>query len=160
MSPKRRIIPLFIPHLGCPNDCVFCNQKHISGNIEPVKAEDVRSTILSISKESTSNEAYELAFYGGSFTAIPAHEQNELLGAVLPFLREGIISSIRVSTRPDAITAETLSRLEAYGVKTIELGAQSMIDRVLAASGRGHTAEDTSAASDMIKSAALTLFCR
>jgi histone acetyltransferase (RNA polymerase elongator complex component) len=151
MSAKRRIIPLFIPHLGCPNDCVFCNQKRISGAAAPVTAKDVRDHISHITQNSGSDECYELAFYGGSFTAIPSQEQEGLLGAALPFLHSGKISSVRVSTRPDAIDETVLDRLGRFGVRTIELGAQSMRDEVLIASGRGHTAKDTEKASRLIK---------
>lgn len=151
MSAKRRIIPMFIPHSGCPNDCVFCNQKRISGCLSPVKAEGVVKAIENITGNSGSDICFELAFYGGSFTAIPTQEQEELLGAALPFLRSGELSSVRVSTRPDAISEKVLDRLSRFGVKTIELGAQSMVDRVLEASGRGHTATDTIKASALIK---------
>jgi histone acetyltransferase (RNA polymerase elongator complex component) len=93
----------------------------------------------------------QIAFYGGSFTAIPVEEQISLLSAAQPYLEAGKISSLRVSTRPDAIDRETLARLKNYGVTTIELGAQSMVDEVLMASGRGHKAEDTVKAAQLIK---------
>lgn len=141
MSSKRRIIPVFVPHLGCPNDCVFCNQKRISGQTGAQTAETV-TEIIETALRLDAGAEYELAFYGGSFTAIPPESQEELLGAVLPFLRSGKISSIRLSTRPDCIDEEVLKRLKAFGVTTVELGVQSMCEDVLIASGRGHTAED------------------
>ena len=102
-------------------------------------------------------ENAELAFYGGSFTAIPMEEQRALLDAAAPYLESGSISSIRLSTRPDAINEEILAFLKEKGVKTIELGSQSMCDSVLAASWRGHTAADTEKAAEMIKSAGFNL---
>lgn len=150
MTAKRSIIPVFVPHLGCPNDCVFCNQRKISGSLVPASAETVIKAILEGIEKIPENANIQLAFYGGSFTAIPVEKQNELLGAALPFLCDGKISSIRLSTRPDAINEDDLSRLKSFGVKTIELGAQSMCDEVLTASGRGHTAAQTEAAARLI----------
>ncbi len=151
MKPKRYIIPVFIPHLGCPNDCVFCNQRKISGKLKPADGDTVKNAIESSKSALPDDVSAELAFYGGSFTAIPAEEQIALLEAALPFLRTGAISGIRVSTRPDAIEEQCLVRLRNYGVKTIELGAQSMDDGVLRASRRGHGSEDTERAAKLIK---------
>ncbi len=151
MRAKRSIIPVFVPHLGCPHNCVFCNQHKISGNTSPADSETVRQAIINGKDKISKDTNIQLAFYGGSFTAIPAHKQNELLGAALPFLRNGDISSVRLSTRPDAIDEETLLRLKDYGVSTIELGTQSMCEQVLTASERGHTALDTEAAAALIK---------
>ena len=152
MSARESIIPVFVPHLGCPNDCVFCNQRRISGSLAPACPEDVTRAI-----ESAGGGTSQLAFYGGSFTAIPAGEQEALLGAAQPYLRSGRLSSIRLSTRPDAIDGEVLLRLRRYGVETVELGAQSMDDRVLALSGRGHTAQDVEDASRQVKAAGFRL---
>lgn len=152
MSARESIIPVFVPHLGCPNDCVFCNQRRISGSIAPACPEDVTRAI-----ESAGEGTSQLAFYGGSFTAIPAGEQEALLEAARPYLESGRISSIRLSTRPDAIDGEVLLRLRRYGVETVELGAQSMDDRVLALSGRGHTAQDVEDASRQVKAAGFRL---
>ncbi len=157
MSARKNIIPVFVPHLGCPNDCVFCNQRRISGSLAPVTSESVASAIREGLWRIPPGEVVELAFYGGSFTAIPTHEQEMLLGSALPFLRDGSIKSIRLSTRPDAIDEETLRRLASFGVTTIELGAQSMSDRVLELSGRGHTSADTVKAAEMIKKAGFNL---
>ncbi len=149
MNPRRRIIPLFVPHLGCPNDCVFCNQRKISGSLTPADGDTVRRT-LDKAKEYTPDGA-ELAFYGGSFTAIPEAQQRELLEAAQPYIREGFVEEIRVSTRPDKIDPAALTLLGEYGVKTIELGSQSMDEQVLRKSGRGHTADDTRRAATLIK---------
>lgn len=155
MNPKRHIIPVFVPHLGCPHDCVFCNQRRISGQTLPATAE---STALAIRTGiDTAGPGCELAFYGGSFTAIPVQEQEALLDAALPFLRSGALTSMRVSTRPDALDAFALERLRRYGVKTVELGAQSMADSVLSAVGRGHAAADTRRAAALLQGAGFSL---
>lgn len=151
MIAKRNIIPVFVPHLGCPNNCVFCNQRKISGNSTTATAETVKYAVQDGMGKIPENSNIQLAFYGGSFTAIPVGEQNELLDAALPFLHDGRISSLRLSTRPDAIDAQTLVRLKEHGVRTIELGAQSMCEEVLEASGRGHTTVQTEIAAGLIK---------
>ena len=152
MSPRRRIIPIFVPHLGCPNQCVFCDQKRISGSLFPACGDTVRTALAPLD-----GQGYELAFYGGSFTAIEPQRQEELLSAVQPYRASGLIASIRVSTRPDAIDADVLRRLRRYGVETIELGAQSMTEEVLRRSGRGHTAADTERAASLIRKAGFQL---
>ena len=152
MSARESIIPVFVPHLGCPNDCVFCNQRRISGSLAPASPEDVRHAV-----ESAGEGVSQLAFYGGSFTAIPVQEQEALLAAAQPYLKSGRLSTLRLSTRPDAIDGEVLARLHRYGVSTIELGAQSMDERVLALSGRGHTAQDVRDASKAVKAAGFKL---
>ncbi len=151
MSAKQTIIPVFVPHLGCRKDCVFCNQRRISGARRPVTADEVSAAIMQGAAQTPSGARRQLAFYGGSFTAIPVELQQELLEAARPFLRDGTLSSIRLSTRPDAIDEETLLRLARYGVETIELGAQSMDDHVLEQSGRGHTAKDVETAACLVK---------
>ena len=153
MTPRRRILPIFVPHAGCPNDCVFCNQKRISGSLLPASAETVRAAVSAIAPGS----GYELAFYGGSFTAMPEAEQEELLAATVPARKSGAVATLRVSTRPDAVTEEKLARLRRYGVETVELGAQSMCDEVLRRSGRGHTSLDTVKAAKLVKDAGFTL---
>lgn len=144
------IIPVFIPHVGCPHDCVFCNQKKIAGKTDAPDGEAVKNTIAEALGK-LSGEIPEVAFYGGSFTAIERPLMLEYLEAAKSFLDKGEISSLRLSTRPDSIDEEVLGVLKNYGVKTIELGAQSMDEAVLIASGRGHTAEDVKNASWLIK---------
>ena len=156
MSPKRQIIPVFVPHLGCPNDCVFCNQRRISGALIPATKETVINAIEEADRLGIANQR-ELAFYGGSFTAISANEQEDLLGTAFDFIKSGKLDSIRLSTRPDCIDTETLDRLKRYGVKTIELGVQSMCPDVLLASNRGHTAEDAVKGAGLIKKAGFQL---
>jgi len=140
-----------VPHLGCPNDCVFCNQRRISGQQRSAQAQDVRDAIERAAALLPKGAKRQLAFYGGSFTAIPAREQEALLGAAKEYMDRGEIQAIRLSTRPDAIDGEVLNRLARFGVETVELGAQSMSDRVLTLAGRGHTAKDVEDASRLIK---------
>lgn len=156
MSARESIIPVFVPHLGCPNGCVFCNQRRISGSTEPATAETVRRAIEG-AVPAPEGMRRQLAFYGGSFTAIPVDEQLSLLNAAREYLRQGDIQSLRLSTRPDAIDLPTLQRLREYSVETIELGAQSMDDEVLRLSGRGHTAADVENASRLIKAGGFRL---
>ena len=148
---RESIIPVFVPHLGCPNDCVFCNQRRISGHTEPATAQTVREAVERADGLLPKDTARQLAFYGGSFTAIPVDTQTELLEEAKRCLDAGLISSLRLSTRPDAIDGEVLRRLRHYGVETVELGAQSMDDTVLRLSGRGHAAEDVENAARQIR---------
>ncbi len=137
------IIPFFIPHLGCPHRCVFCNQKSIIGQSRPEDASTISDKIQRYRSTNTPGNTAEVAFYGGSFTALPLETQKRYLEAVQPFLQGNQVCAIRLSTRPDHINGEILSLLKAYHVQTIELGVQSMNDDVLALSGRGHVAADT-----------------
>ena len=154
MTPKRRIIPVFVPHVGCPNNCVFCDQKKISGAAAPATPDDVARAIENAAAVVPEGETAELAFYGGSFTAISAAEQEALLAAAR---RYDFIGPIRVSTRPDKIDDAALELLRRYGVETVELGAQSMDDEVLRLSGRGHKAVDTERAAALVKSSGFKL---
>ncbi len=146
------IIPFFIPHSGCPHQCVFCNQKNITGQTKPVAPLAIPQKITEYLAISSSDNPAHVAFYGGSFTALPFETQRAYLNAVQPFIHTGQIAGIRLSTRPDCITNEILALLKEYRVTTIELGVQSMDDVVLARSGRGHTATDTVNAVSLIKS--------
>ena len=157
MSARESILPVFVPHLGCPNDCVFCNQRRISGSTMPATPEDVEKAIASAAALPRTGVKRQLAFYGGSFTAIPKAEQEALLSAAYAHLLRGEIDAIRLSTRPDAIDGEVLARLKRYGVETVEIGAQSMDDKVLLLAGRGHTAKDVENASKQIKKAGFRL---
>ena len=149
---KQYIIPIFVPHLGCPNDCIFCNQKSISGqksNMTKEKAKEIIENYLkSIDKE---NAQIEIAFFGGSFTAIEEERQEELLQVASEFVKSGQVESIRVSTRPDAIDKKILKRLKKYKVKTIELGVQSSNNYILKRINRGHTFEDVKKAAKLIR---------
>ena len=155
---KEYIIPIFVPHLGCPHQCTFCNQKEISGQTKQVTANDVKETIEYYLKNFKDDSKYvEVAFYGGSFTAIDERKQNELLEAANEFIKQGRVNSIRLSTRPDYIDKSILKRLKKYNVKTIELGVQSANDYILAKCQRGHTFEDVKKASKLIRFYGFTL---
>ena len=149
---KEYIIPIFVPHLGCPNNCIFCNQKKISGQTKMVNAKDVEDTIEYYLKNFKDDNKYvEVAFFGGSFTAIEKERQEELLQAVQKYIHDKKVNSIRISTRPDAIDKDILKMLKKYHVKTIELGVQSMNNYILNRSQRGHTVEDVKKASKLIR---------
>lgn len=157
MSARECVIPVFVPHLGCPHQCVFCDQRRISGSAESASAEKVRQAISSAAALPRSGAKRQLAFYGGSFTAVPAALQEELLAVAAEAIARGELDAIRLSTRPDAIDDEVLARLRRFGVETVELGAQSMDDEVLRLSGRGHTAADVERAAAAIKAAGFRL---
>ena len=146
------IIPFFIPHSGCPHQCVFCNQKNITGQATPIAPSAIPQKIAAYLAGNSPDNPAHVAFYGGSFTALPLEEQRAYLNVVQPFILAGQIAGIRLSTRPDCITCEILALLKEYRVTTIELGVQSMDDAVLARSGRGHTATDTMKAVSLIRS--------
>ena len=149
---KRYIIPIFVPHLGCPNDCVFCNQKSISGQQKMITKEDIIKTINFYLENIKDKEAKkEVAFFGGSFTGIDVDKQEEFLQTAYKFIKDGRIDSIRVSTRPDYINKDILKRLKKYKVRTIELGVQSANDYILKQSHRGHTFEEVKKASKLIR---------
>ena len=135
------IIPIFIPHLGCPYDCIFCNQKAITAKQKPVSVETMRATVDTwlTTLETVPNK--EIAFYGGSFTAIPMEMQKEYLKVAREY-----------STRPDAIDEEILDNLKFYGTDVIELGVQSFDDEILRLSGRGHDAKVVYESAELIKS--------
>ncbi len=149
---KQYIIPIFVPHLGCPNDCIFCNQKSISGQKTNMTKEKAKKIIDDYLKSMTDENAQiEIAFFGGSFTAIETERQEELLQTAYEYIKLGKVESIRVSTRPDCIDKEILKRLKKYKVKTIELGVQSANDYILKRANRGHTFEDVKKASKLIR---------
>lgn len=146
------IVPIFIPHQGCPFQCIYCRQDKIAGRpIDPVSPDYIKQTLDAATRSSkfTFTRRKEVAFYGGTFTNLPEEKMRLMLEAVAPYLREGLFTSIRVSTRPDSIDEGRLELMKSYGVSTVELGVQSMDDNVLALSKRGHSS------SDVIKSVAL-----
>jgi len=144
-------IPIFVPHKGCPHDCAFCNQKKITGKTVVPTGEDVKRAIETALDSFKEEDRFsEVAFFGGSFTAIEANLQEELLSAAYPYIKSGDIDGIRCSTRPDAISDEILKRLVHFGVTTVELGVQSTDEEVLARSLRGHTAADVRKAAKLI----------
>ena len=146
---RRGNISIFVPHQGCPCACSFCNQKTITGQDTRPTADDVKKAVETALRKKEYD--YEIAFFGGSFTAIDREYMLELLGAAYPYVKSGQVKGIRISTRPDCIDEDVLDILKKYGVTSIELGAQSMDDEVLSANRRGHTAQDVVSASKLIK---------
>ena len=146
-------IAIFIPHVGCPNMCSFCNQRTISSTQSAPTAEEAEKIVAGAYSRIADNEKqnYEIAFFGGSFTAIDRDYMLSLLEAASLYVGKDKLHGIRISTRPDCIDDEVLSVLKKYGVTAIELGAQSMSDTVLSANDRGHTADDVRKASWLIK---------
>ncbi len=159
MSKKHAIIPIFISHRGCPNDCVFCNQKKITARQGDVTRQDVIDTIetyMSTLKD-MNLECIELSFYGGSFTGLPPEEQNAFLEIANEYKQKGIIDKIHMSTRPDYINEEILNNLKRYSVDVIELGVQSFDPDVLKASKRGHDTKEIYRACRLIQDYGFTL---
>lgn len=148
---KHANISIFIPHAGCPNQCSFCNQKTISGSVNAPTPEEVTRILDKALLDGNEPQNTEIAFFGGSFTAIERGYMISLLESAQPFLRNGAFGGIRISTRPDAIDTEILNILKKYGVTAIELGAQSTDDEVLSINKRGHTREDIIKSSHLIK---------
>ncbi len=152
---KQLIIPIFLPFAGCPERCVFCDQNGISGAHGLPERAEVTEQINDYLVTWKGMGRREVAFYGGSFTGLPAETQETYLKCVGPFLADGRIDGVRVSTRPDYVGEDTAAYLKGFGVDTVELGVQSMSDAVLGYSGRGHTATDTRTAVERLKSAGL-----
>lgn len=155
---KSANVSIFVPHAGCPNQCSFCNQRRISGMAEAPSPQDVEQTAREGLKTLGGRaKTAQLAFFGGSFTAIPRDYMVSLLKAAAPFVGHDGFSGIRISTRPDAVDGEILDVLRRYHVRAIELGAQSMDDRVLSLNKRGHTASDVEKASRLIREGGFSL---
>lgn len=148
---RHVVIPIFIPHKGCPYDCIFCNQKKISGQRDEVTESIMRDVIESHLKTITGDVFIEIAFFGGSFTGIDKEEQIRYLKIANEYIDRGLVKSIRLSTRPDYINEDILSYLKKYNVSIIELGVQSLDKEVLEKSNRGHSVEDVVKSSKMIK---------
>lgn len=156
---KYGMIPFFIPHVGCPHVCTFCNQSRITevSGIGYLTPEYITSTIKDYVGESKSHKYWEVCFYGGSFSAINQDLQRQLLLPAYEALKEGRIDGIRCSTRPDAVSDRQLELLRSYGMKTIELGVQSMDDTVLSLAKRGHTANDVKLAVKQLRKFGFTV---
>lgn len=158
MSTRYHIIPIFVPHIGCPHDCIFCNQRKIATEKANIDVNNIKHTIDSyISTIPSTNEKLEIAFFGGSFTGIDIHIQRNLLEAAYYYKKNGYIDRIRLSTRPDYIDRERLDLLKQYEVDIIELGVQSMSPDVLLNSYRGHSDIDVINASKLITDYGFTL---
>lgn len=149
---KTYNIPIFVPHLGCPYECVFCNQRRITAQAKSANPEMAQNIIEDCLKTiNRSDTRIEIAFFGGSFTAIDVDMQKELLEVAYKYIKTGEVDGIRLSTRPDCIYESNLKMLKRYGVTTIELGVQSLDDEVLKLSGRGHKSECVDRAVELIK---------
>ena len=157
MSQKHYTIPVFIPELACPNRCVFCNQQKISGHLLIPEEAEIVAQIETYLAGFPSGAHIEIGFFGGSFTGVPVNEQEHFLSIAQPYLKNGQIYGIRVSTRPDYISETRLDLLKAYGVTTIELGAQSLDEEVLIKSKRGHSIADVEKAASLIISYGFSL---
>lgn len=149
---KHINIPIFIPHLGCPNQCIFCNQKFISGTQvfhEGEVEREIDEVLASVDK----NDECEIAFFGGSFTGIDVNLMIRLLNKAQEYVDKKLVKSIRMSTRPDYITKEIISILKNYSISYVELGIQTMNDEVLKLLKRGHTVADTIRAAELLNEA-------
>lgn len=165
MGKKHYIIPIFVPHEGCPHDCAFCNQGRITGEEKndikgpkfklenSVNSKFVKDTIEEYIKtiERKKETTIEVSFFGGTFTAIDINKQRRLLSVAKEYKEKGIIDYIRLSTRPDYINDEILNHLKQFNVDIIELGVQSLNEEVLLKSTRGHSSKDVEIASKLIK---------
>ncbi len=155
---KHANVALFVPHAGCPHQCSFCNQKTISGSVKALTAEEVETACeIAIKSGSTSPESSEIAFFGGSFTAIDEEYMISLLAEAKKYIDKNYFKGVRISTRPDCINEHKLEILKKYGVTSIELGAQSTDDGVLLINRRGHTAKDIENASMLIRESGFEL---
>ncbi len=151
---KHVNVALFVVHKGCPHMCSFCNQRSISGSQRKITPDEVRSAAETAIASLSANEAAggEIAFFGGSFTMIERGYMISLLEAAYEYVEKGIFKGIRISTRPDGISEEICRILKKYGVTAVELGAQSLDDRVLELNERGHTARQVEDAVALLKS--------
>jgi histone acetyltransferase (RNA polymerase elongator complex component) len=153
MPKNHYIIPIFVPHGGCPHQCVFCNQKRISGQQRVPTGQEVEIQINQYLRTigDHAGKTVEVAFFGGSFTALPVKLQRELIAPARSFWQSGRVDYLRISTRPDCLDRANLEWLYAWGVRVIELGVQSMASEVLAMSKRGHTAEAATSAAALVQ---------
>lgn len=149
---KGHILPFFIPHLGCPQKCIFCDQRTISGRSKLPTAAEIANSMAE-----NKDKNCQLAFYGGSFTAMPEEKQLYYLQVAKAGLDAGFISGVRISTRPDCIDEETIERLKQYGVDTVELGVQSLNDETLQLAKRGHDAAAALQSVRLLKKCGLTV---
>ncbi len=154
INSKPFIIPIFLPQWGCPHRCIYCHQEKITQTRRPEMSRADFSSLVEAglnSRRRTPGRRVELAFYGGTFTLLPAPVRGELLAWAADYLRQGRVEAIRLSTRPDALSKEVLLDLKAAGVETVELGVQSLNDQALERSGRGHSAQDSFKAVQLLK---------
>ncbi|QWV98445.1 radical SAM protein [Geomonas nitrogeniifigens] len=136
------LVPFFIPHQGCPHRCVFCDQERVAGVGGGLPTARQLLSRIEEYRLGAPARTLEIAFYGGTFTALPRRDQGALLFPLQPLLAAGVVQSVRLSTRPDAVDPDTAEFLNAHGVATVELGVQSLDPEVLLLSGRGHGASE------------------
>lgn len=152
MTGSPLVIPVFIPHSGCPHQCAFCNQNVLTGETSRVPdAARVAEIIQTCLARSMPRSRVEVAFFGGNFLGLPSGRITHLMESVQPFLDSGAVHGIRFSTRPDTVTKNRMEQIAHYPIHLVELGVQSMDDRVLARVNRGHTREDTCRAMDLLR---------
>ncbi|MBS4025179.1 MAG: radical SAM protein [Clostridia bacterium] len=161
---KNYIIPIFVPFFGCPHKCIFCDQEKITGSISPLDGEKdiavediINEHLTTILAKKNKKKRIEIGYYGGSFTGLPFNIQEKLLTPAKKLLKKEIINGIRVSTRPDFVTSETMALLREYKVDTIELGVQSFAEDVLDIAERGHGIKEIYEAAKIIKGAGMRL---
>ncbi len=163
MIGGKRIYPIFLPHAGCPFQCVYCDQykvvstSHVCGTTEELTAHCRRELAGLEAAHHKDRESMEVAFYGGTFTALPQDVLQGILDAVVPLVRSGTVTGVRFSTRPDCMSSEVCDLLEKYPIRTVELGVQSLDDEVLARSRRGYDARTVERAARRIRSRGWTL---
>ena len=153
-TQKPYVVPVFIPHAGCPHRCIFCDQKRTTGQREPLPTEDQIHGIISrfLGFRQNAERRTEISFYGGNFLGLPAEQVLTLLELGKRYVAAGLVHGLRFSTRPDSINSDTLALISKFPVTTVELGVQSLNNRVLKACRRGHTAQDTHRAVSLLRS--------
>ena len=153
---KPLIIPVFIPHLGCKKLCAFCNQRDVTGVVEPT-LEDVENAVKSYLSWSKPRERSEISFYGGTFTALPREKMMNYIRKGVEFVENGTVNALRCSTRPDEIDEERVEILKNNHFETVELGVQSMSEKLLEKMRRGHSAECVGKAAELLKNAGISV---
>ncbi len=143
-----KVLPLYLPHQGCAHQCVYCNQPLVVG--KPSEKPEWEHRLNSLGCQSSAQE-WEIAFFAGTFSALPMEEMDQCFDQVTPYLNQPNVLGVRISTRPDKVDDHTLAYLKERGVRTIELGIESFDDRVLQKSGRGHSAETGRQACERVK---------
>lgn len=157
MATQHRVIPIFIPQRACPYKCIYCNQFAIAGQTHIPSPQEADQIIQQYLTTLPVDAEKRIAFFGGSFTGMSIDEQNAYLDIAQPYLQEGLVSGLQLSTRPDYITPEILANLKRQGVVLIELGAQSLHDDILQTVNRGHTLQHVADASRLITDAGFQL---
>lgn len=155
VTQKPLIIPIFVPNMGCPNLCTFCNQKIVTGVSEP-SLDDVERTVEEYLSFSKKRKRTEISFYGGSFTAIPKETMMAYISKGAEFVEKMTVDALRCSTRPDAVDEKTVKILKENHFETVELGVQTMSESLLVKMKRGHSAEDVLKGVGIIKNNGIT----